>query len=239
MLQKVYYFENIGEIAFQKKSNSTNIRITIKPNQGIKVTLPNHVSLSKAFRFVEEKSDWIIKSLESIKSIERKQTLFLPDIEYWTNYHRLEFVKNNELLMRVRISKGLIKVFYNNDKQVSSEAGQQLIRKGIINALKIEANILLPSRLSYLASYHGLQFGEVKVKNLKSRWGSCSSSNNINLNIHLVRLPRHLMDYVILHELAHTVHKNHGKQFWQFLEKLSGNARGLAREMKEYRTQAF
>ena len=90
-----------------------------------------------------------------------------------------------------------------------------------------------------LAEKYGLSFADLRVKNLKTRWGSCSSVNNINLNIHLMRLPEHLIDYVILHELAHTIHKNHGKGFWQTLDKFSGNARLLAKEMRQYRTVTY
>jgi predicted metal-dependent hydrolase len=239
MLTKVYYFENIGEVAFQKTGRSANIRITVKPDQGVKVTFPNHVSLIKAYRFVEDKSEWIKKSLERLKIYEKQQTLFIPGTEYRTNEHRLEFFIHNAEAIKVRVANGLIKVFYASAQQLNSDSAQQIIRKGIIQALKIEAKKILPERLSYLAIHHGLKYTEISIKNMKSRWGSCTSANKINLNIHLIRLPLHLMDYVILHELAHTVQKNHGKHFWLLLDKLSGNAKALAKEMKEYRTQVF
>jgi len=74
-------------------------------------------------------------------------------------------------------------------------------------ALRKEAKDYLPQRTELLAAAHGFKYSGVTVKNISSRWGSCSSTNHINLNIHLVRLPEHLSDYVILHELTHTVHK--------------------------------
>ena len=239
MDRKVYYFETIGEVEFEKNSRSRSLRITVKPYKGVKVTFPNHISLSKAFRFVEEKSEWIRKSVDRIKTFEHQRTKFLPGSIYKTNEHKLEFVNQTVNEFKVKVSKGIIRVFYHSEEQLNSDAGQELIRKGIDHALKVEAKKILPERLAFLAKQHGLSYEEVRVKNLKSRWGSCSSSNNINLNIHLVRLPEHLMDYVILHELAHTVHKNHGKNFWYFLDKLSGNARLLAKEMKNYRTQVY
>ena len=72
------------------------------------------------------------------------------------------------------------------------------------------------------------------IKNAKTRWGSCSSINNINLNLHLMRLSDELIDYVILHELVHTKIKNHQKEFWDLLNIVSGDAKGLDRELKKY-----
>ena len=90
-----------------------------------------------------------------------------------------------------------------------------------------------------LAAKHKFDYKKVAVKNAKTRWGSCSFDNNINLSLHLMRLPDHLVDYVILHELVHTRIKNHGKGFWQLLDIVSMSARELDREVKEYRLQIY
>jgi predicted metal-dependent hydrolase len=63
--------------------------------------------------------------------------------------------------------------------------------------------------------------------------------NNINLSLHLMRLPEALCDYVILHELAHTVEKNHGPRFWALLDKISGDARGLDNQLKNFKIAIF
>jgi len=92
----------------------------------------------------------------------------------------------------------------------------------------------LVDRLNYLAAKHGFQYNRVFIRNQKTRWGSCSGKNNINLNVNLVRLPEELIDYTILHELVHTRIKNHGQRFWAQLERLLGDARKLDRALNEY-----
>jgi len=113
---------------------------------------------------------------------------------------------------------------------------QEAIKKGLDFAMKHEAKKYLHHRINELATMHDLHFKRLSIRDPKTRWGSCSGDNNINLSYQLMRLPAHLIDYVILHELAHTIHKNHGKDFWVFLEKISGNARKYAHEMKQYTT---
>ena len=81
-------------------------------------------------------------------------------------------------------------------------------------------------RLGELAARHKLPYTHVSIRNQKTRWGSCSMRGAISLNINLARLPDKLMDYVIIHELLHTKIKGHGKDFWQRLDTLVGDAWG-------------
>ena len=93
----------------------------------------------------------------------------------------------------------------------------------------------LTRRLRYLARKHGLPYNRVFIRNQKTRWGSCSSKNNISLNIETVCLPQELMDYVILHELVHTRFKNHRNSFWAELNRLAGDGKSMASRLREYR----
>jgi hypothetical protein len=98
-----------------------------------------------------------------------------------------------------------------------------------------QARRLLVDRLRELAARHGFQYNRVSVKNQRTLWGSCSSRNNINLNINLLRLPEELRDYVILHELVHTHHKNHSQAFWRALDQLVGSGKRLQRQLRVFR----
>jgi len=94
---------------------------------------------------------------------------------------------------------------------------------------------VIKERVAYLAAVHGFTLNGLSIRNQKTRWGSCSSKNVINLNINLIRLPGHLMDYVILHEMVHLHVKNHGHNFWTELEKYVPGAKNLDSELKKYR----
>jgi len=100
-----------------------------------------------------------------------------------------------------------------------------------------KARKILINRLQFLAKKHDFRYSRVTIRNQKTRWGSCSSKNNINLNINLLKLPPKLIDYVLFHELVHTYIKNHSKIFWQDLDKYVGNSKSLDNELKKYRLE--
>ena len=89
---------------------------------------------------------------------------------------------------------------------------------GEIEALRRQAKAELPPRLAGLAARYGFIYNKVTIKHNASNWGSCSSKGNINLNLNIVRLPKVLQDYVLLHELCHLRHQDHGHAFHLLLE---------------------
>ena len=91
----------------------------------------------------------------------------------------------------------------------------------------------LINRVETLAKKHGFQYRILKFKVMKTRWGSCTAKNNINLNMLITYLPKKLQDYVILHELVHTRIKDHSHRFWALLDKITGDAKGIHKELKE------
>jgi len=119
------------------------------------------------------------------------------------------------------------------DKMVAIEKQAEVLKESKpIN--RIEAGKYLVERLNELCSRNGFKYHRVFVKNQKTRWGSCSVKNNINLNINLVRLPDHLMDYVILHELVHTKIKDHSKLFWEELSKFVEDPKTIDKQLRQY-----
>ncbi len=109
--------------------------------------------------------------------------------------------------------------------------------KVLAEALRWQAQRYLPQRVAQIAEVHGISYGRVTIKRMSSRWGSCSSLRNLNFSLYLMLLPRHLVDYVICHELAHLKQMNHSPAFWTEVDHLTGGAgRGkrLQAECKAY-----
>lgn len=127
---------------------------------------------------------------------------------------------------------GWIRKHLKQMKQMESD--HQTFSKRAADIDKAEARQRIVQRLHELGKLHGFAHNKVFVRNLKSRWGSCSYENNISLNMKLIALPEKLLDYVILHELVHTRIRNHSKNFWLELDRLVGNARALNLKLKRY-----
>ena len=89
-----------------------------------------------------------------------------------------------------------------------------------IESLRTQAKAVLPPRLKTLADRYGFTYNRVTIKHNTSNWGSCSTKGNINLNLNLMRVARPLQDYILLHELTHLKHPNHGAIFHDELERL-------------------
>lgn len=117
---------------------------------------------------------------------------------------------------------------------------QEWLQKVITEAMRRRAKEVLPLRLEMLARANGLTYSEVKVNSSTGRWGSCSGRGSINLSLYLMLLPLHLIDYVLLHELAHTREMNHGPRFWALLDRLTGGrARALRDELRHCHCSLF
>lgn len=236
MSSKLVEIESLGKILFKKNRRSKTISIRVKPFTGTVVSLPFYASYKTAEDFVYSKKEWIKKSLSKIKDAESQRSIFDESTQFRTRYHILKIQSANTDKISSYVFKSTINIKYPTKNSVASEEVQDEIRKGIIKALRIEAKEYLPLRVKTLAEKYGFKYNNIYIKNLSSRWGSCSKRNNINLNLHLMRLPDNLIDYVILHELVHTVEKNHGSNFWAKLNSITGDAKALSKEVKNYST---
>ncbi len=127
----------------------------------------------------------------------------------------------------------LLEIHRQNLLEKIQEVPQQIMSVAEESLLRRQAHAYLPGRLKQLADTNGFVYTSLKINKSRGRWGSCSSRKSINLSLYLMKLPAHLIDYVLLHELCHTKIMNHSPQFWHLLDQVTdGKAKLLRRELK-------
>jgi len=221
---------DLGAVSFNKRRNSRSIRISLSHNGQVKVTLPKWVSYYEAQRFVTSKTQWI---LDQKVTVNKKLVNYQPI----GKYHRLVFMPTVDYLTpRGFVKEHGITIKYSDKLSVDDPVVQDCAIKASNKALMIEAKEVLPQRLQMLADQHGFKINGISIKLLRSRWGSCNSKSEITLNSHLMLLPWHLIDYVLLHELTHTKVMKHGKEFWNKFKTYDSNVLALRKEIKTFRS---
>lgn len=226
-------------VTFFKSAKAKRINISLKPFAGVRVSVPSSVSFKQAKTATQKRMGWIQSQVSKMKRVEDQYTVFTSNTKFQTRSHSLVLKRVDAEALRSFVANSKITVSIPNTLNIADAVVQTEIRTAIVRALRKEAKDYLPERVAILAAKHNFTYKNTAIKNAKTRWGSCSFENNINLNLHLMRLPEHLIDYVILHELVHTKVKNHSKDFWQLLQLVSGNAKGLDKEVKCYSTHIY
>ena len=239
-LTKTISLPDIGEVKITRRRRCRRLSISINQQKCVKVSIPLRVSFSEGEKFLLEKLDWIKGSIFKINSSHSQiPQIFDENINLSTRSRRFLIQKGNIKSFKLTVLNDLFIIKYPENVDIKAQEVQKYLRSIIIKALRFEAKEYLPQRVNELAKIHGLKYKEVKIKFAHTRWGSCSVKNNINLNMFLIMLPDLLSDYIVLHELAHTVHKNHGPNFWRFLEQISGDARQKSQKLRSYSLNSF
>ncbi len=231
MVKKVY-IESVGsEVTIARRKGTRNLRLSIRSDGQIRLSVPYGLPERHATKFIEDKSEWIKKHT--------KPQFFLKDGMHIGKAHRIKFNWTLEDKIRTRIKNNEIIISVPSYMSENDNEVQQKTLTACERALKNEAVKLLPQRVDFLSKKHHIEFNNLKVKKLKSRWGSCDNNKNIILNTYLMQLDWSLIDYVILHELAHTKHQHHQADFWNFLSEICPRFKELRKQLKTHPTNIF
>ena len=206
------------------------VTLYVQPGIGLVVSIPKRFAKRDVPEVLAEHDEWIKHSLAELEAqtpLKYRQwppeTLDLKAIdETW----HLHFDQNTDQLSG---SAGPVMDL----RMAQNGADKAAVAALIADVLKRRARRVLPDWVARLAAPHGLSVARVSVRGQRTVWGSYSSSGTLSLNYKLLFLPPRYVDYVILHELAHTRYLNHSAQFWGFLFSLDPDAEELDATMNE------
>ena len=228
MTAKVVQFKQIGPVNFTKNRRSKNIKIRVKPDQSVHVSFPFFVTMFEVSQFVDKNLGWIKSQQHKFETRKSK----IEAGKFQTKLHCVSVIEGSENKTKVNFNEIEIRL-----ADFNSDSSRSYLVNVMVGIYRFEARKILPSRLTGLAQKHGFQFNKLTIRNNKRNWGSCSSRNNISLNLQMMKLPDELIDYVLLHELVHTLIKNHGPLFWAKLDELTNfRARELSKQVRLYST---
>lgn len=229
MTAKVVQYSQIGDVTFVKNRRSKNIKISVKPDQSVRVSYPFYVTKTEATQFLLKNLGWIAAQQHLFST--KKTPVTAGDV-LQTKLHRITFHAGKKC--DTEIHNGEVGIFVDD---FSKPEAAKYIENVLTVIYRREAKKILPVRLAELANQHGFVFQKVTIRNNRRNWGSCSSKNNISLNLQMMKLPYELIDYILLHELVHTQIKNHGPLFWKKLDEITGNrAKELAKQVRKFST---
>jgi hypothetical protein len=214
---------NIGELGIpytiSVSTRAKNIKLVID-TKGLRVIKPQKAKMNDVDRILKDKSKWIYKyyiEFQRVKMEESKrQWISGETIPYKGENCDIEIFSQKDERISLSFKKNRFEVFVNEtvceeDKKILIE---EIFRKWFVK----NARINIKERLDYFTKITGLTYNTFRIKEQKTRWGSCSQKKNLNFNWKLIMAPDWIMDYVILHEVCHLRHLNHSKEFWALVE---------------------
>ena len=231
-MEKNYLIEDaeLGTITWKVNAKARRMTFRTKP-EGVFATVPTGTTQKEVEKAIETLRPKLLKAKEKAKPKPLIDLNYRIDAEYF----KLSLVSGNRERFLSHSELGEMRIICPPNADFNDAGLQEWLKKVIVEALRRNAKIVLPPRLYMLSMKHGLPYEQLKINSSKGRWGSCSAKKHINLSCYLMLLPSHLIDYVLLHELAHTKEMNHSEKFWALLEKLTdGKAKALRKELMQF-----
>lgn len=205
-------------------------QISVKAEK-IEVRIPEWVSDQWVEKWVSERAGWIQKKWFDVNlsseefRIEIKQGASIP---YLGKNYKLSWQEGKRSGIRVVEESILVTISNRSTKSVDER-----VKSALKGWYKKQAETVLHERLEYWQSEMGLNCNSFKTKGYKRRWGSCSSNGEISFNWKLIFASQDLVDYVVVHEIAHLQHMNHSKAFWFLVERYCPQWRNYRKELNK------
>ena len=229
-MEKKLYDNELGTITLKKASRYR--RYTLKIINGeILATMPEYGDEKKMMSFITEskaKLKLLLKKHPPVALLDEKSQI-------QTATFVMQIIRSEQKNFKPVLKDGVLSIFCPAQTRFDDSKVQSLLREILLNVCRHEAKRVLPIRLEQLAKEYNFTYSGIKINNSKTHWGSCTGRKSINLSLSLMRLPWHLIDYVLLHELCHTVEMNHSERFWALMDKVThSKAKELRKELKQH-----
>ena len=200
-------------------------------NGHVYATIPAHGSEREMLSFVNEQRVRLLRMLENAP----ERRILNESTEFDTQTFSLRISRTSLDNFYMTLKDGVLHITCPSQTDFSEEHVQKLLWKILEDALRYEAKRELPTIIANLAKAHGFKYAKIKINNSRTHWGSCTGQKNINLSLSVMLLPKHLSEYILLHELCHTVEMNHSERFWLLMDKVTGGKASVCRsELKKY-----
>lgn len=224
MAKSEIHVPEIGTVFITKKRGQRTMRLRVDMKGAVQVSMPWIVPRSAAVDFIISKRDWIKEQQADRSLIPYSGMLFGKGLQ-------LKIINNSQSQRAKQMGKTLSVPFEGLYDPNDTEHLHK-IQKAITKALRNEAEAILLPRLRELAQLFGFEYKSSSIKLVTGRWGSCDSNKHISLSLFLIQLPIELIDYVLIHELAHTEHMNHSPHFWERVAKVCPEYKNLRQKMR-------
>jgi len=221
-MPEVKYGAKVIKYTLEEREGLKSHYISVEKNTGV-VLRGKAVPSLKAEQLILKKANWILNKIELVSSIEEGDIVTGSRIQYLGKRFYVEvFFDVQVQKAELSFNHSQFKITVNPLKIV-----QQDIEEALVSFYRLKAKEKIEPRIKKWSKLTGLVYKEAKFMKLDKRWGSCTDTNNLIINIDTIKLPYTLIDYVIVHELCHTKVKNHSKEFWAELSKVLPNWREL------------
>ena len=221
--------KEFGEIKIRKNKLARSVKLSVGVDGSLRASIPYYSPEFAVRRLVNGNRDEIRKMLATHNAKNSYQ-----DGDLIGKTHTLFLRKFSGEEIKISNEGNQILVQIPQELVFENPLVQSEIRKTVSKILRKQAKAYLPRRIDFLAEKYGFSFEKLRFSHTGTRWGSCSSSGTISLNIALMNLPHHLIDYVIIHELCHTRQMNHSSKFWQEVEKYCPDYKKYVQEIKQF-----
>lgn len=216
---EIFYNNEKIKIEVIKKVKKT-VSIKIKDEKNIILSVPKYYQTIHCEMVIEKNKKWI---LDKIISINKKQDIgFFENgtVYFLGKEYKIELEKIDEILQ------------FKENKIIINEKLKNKIYETMINWYTNKAYEILLEKIKKYSEIMSLKPEKIRIKNLKSAWGICYSSNNITFNYKIIAAEDKIIDYLVVHELAHIKHHNHSREYWKFVENYIPECKELRKILK-------